>query len=99
MTLAAFPVRPRTAGTQSDVPPSVVPALAALARCDTGVDAMSTLIQIPDNLLALITYHAAARSYIKPPVVRSLIQLTGVHRLNATLGAKVTKNLVARFMN
>ncbi len=98
MSLAAFPVRPRTAAAQQDVPLSVVPALAALARCGTGVDAMSTLIQIPDELLALITFHAASRSYIKGPVMRSLIQLTGVPRLNAALGARVTKNLVNRFL-
>lgn len=99
MTLAAFPLRPRTAATQSDVPLSVVPALAALASCRSGVDAMSTLIQIPNELLALVTFHAAARSYIKPVVMRNLIQLTGTRRLNATYGAKVTKNLIARFMN
>ena len=99
MTLAAFPLRPRTAATQSDVPLSVVPALAALARCGSGVDAMSTLIQIPDDLLALVTFHAAARCYIASPVMRSLIQLTGVRRLDASLGAKVRKNLIARFMN
>jgi hypothetical protein len=59
---------------------------------------MSILIQIPDELLASVTVHAAARSHIAAPVMRSLIQLTGNHRLNAALGAKVTKNLVARFL-
>jgi hypothetical protein len=98
MTATLYARPPRSGAIDADVPLSVVPALAALARCHSGVDAMSTFMQIPDVLLPMVTYHAACRSQIKPSVMRSLIQLTGQRRLNANLGAKVTKNIIARFM-
>ncbi len=98
MSLAAFPARPRTAAAQQDVPLSVVPALAALARCGSGVDAMSIFLEIPDELLPAVTFYAAGRTQMSHSVMRSLIQLTGVPRLHAALGAKVTKNIVSRFM-
>jgi hypothetical protein len=98
MSLTAFPTRPRTAAAQQDVPLSVVPALAALARCASSIDAMSIFLEIPDELLPAVTYYAAGRTQMNHSVMRSLIQLSGVARLNAAFGARVTKNLVTRFM-
>src|ERR1035437_7051022 len=89
--------RPRTGPILDDAPLAVVPAIAALARCKNGIDAMKIYLEIPNELLPQVTWYSAQRGHVKPSIIRDLIKMTGRHRLIDALGSKQARNLFARF--
>ena len=90
--------RPLAGAVEQDVPDVLVPALAKLRACRDSIDVLVFLEQeLPDALLAALTWHASRIRDIPSRHMKVLVKCAGDQMLTRALGRARARQLKTRF--